>query len=122
MRQTSIFALLVGIAAPIATLSAAAASAPPGFAVCAACHTTSEDGANGMGPNLRGIVGRKAGTLRSFKYSAAMAKSGIIWSPAELDAFLTAPRKRIPNINMAYFGIPDPAKRKAIISYLGTLK
>lgn len=122
MRTRLLSAVLVGVAAPISATSAATVQAPPGFAACAACHTTSKDGANGMGPNLRGVVGRKAATVPGFKYSAAMTKSGVTWSAAELDTFLTAPRKRVPNTSMAYFGISDPAKRKAIISYLGTLK
>ena len=122
MRPTSLFVAFMSIAAPVSTLSAADTTAPPAVAICAACHTMSKDGANGMGPNLRGIVGRKAGTLASFKYSAAMTKSGITWSAAELDAFLAAPRKRVPNTSMAFFGLADAAKRKAIISYLSSLK
>lgn len=122
MHTTRLLVAFIGIAAPLSTLSAAETAAPPAFAICAACHTTSKDGANGMGPNLRGIVGRKAGTLSGFKFSAAMTKSSILWNSGELDAFLTAPRKRVPNTNMAYFGMADAAKRKAIIGYLGSLK
>ena len=121
MRSICLSVLLLAIAAPVTALSAAPA-APPAFAICAACHTTSKDGANGMGPNLRGIVGRTAGTLPGFKYSAAMAKSGVAWNSTELDAFLAAPRKRVPNTSMAFFGLADAAKRKAIISYLSNLK
>lgn len=110
------------LAASSQVVAAPPAVAPAGFAICAACHTTSADKANGMGPNLRGVVGRKAAAVPGFNYSAAMKKSGITWTSEELDAYLTAPRKRVPGTSMAYFGMSNTAKRKEIVTYLGTLK
>ena len=98
-----------------------AASPPASFALCGACHTTSADGANGMGPNLRGIVGRSSGTYPGFAFSRAMQESDIVWNEDELDQFVQSPRKVVANTSMTYFGEPDPAKRKEIVDYLITL-
>ncbi len=75
-----------------------------------------------MGPNLRGVVGRKAGTLPGFAYSKALRDSGIVWTGEELNKFLESPRKSVANTSMMYNGEPDPVKREEIINYLGSLK
>ena len=96
---------------------------PPAIiAICLACHSVSTDGAHGMGPNLRGIVGRRAGTAAGFSYSSAMRESGITWTAAELDVYLTAPALRVPGTMMAFDGIPDRTQREAVIAYLKTLR
>ena len=95
---------------------------PSSFALCGACHTTSSGGAHGMGPNLRGILGRKAGTLPGFAYSKALQNSGIVWTKEELDKFLESPRKSVPNTSMMYNGEADSAKREEVIKYLSSLK
>lgn len=94
---------------------------PAAFGQCAACHSV-EPGANGIGPSLAGVVGRKAGSLPGFVYSAAMKADGKVWDEATLDAFLTSPAKAIPGTKMTFAGQGDPAKRKAVIDYLKTLK
>lgn len=94
---------------------------PAAFGQCAACHSV-EPGMNGLGPSLAGVVGRKAGTLAGFTYSEAMKASGKAWDEATLDAFLTSPMANVPGTRMTYQGQSDPAKRKAVIDYLKTLK
>ena len=114
----------VALAAEPAASAAAglAAAAPPAaYEICAVCHTVSDDGADGMGPNLRGVVGRKAGAKEGFGYSDALKNSNITWTPAEIDSWLTDPGAKVPGTQM-YQGVADPAERKAIISYLQTLK
>lgn len=114
-------ALSLGIA-----LQAAAAAPtpepPPQFAICSACHTTSSDGANSMGPNLRGVVGRRAGTAPGFQYSDAMKGLGIRWTPQELDSFLTNVQAKVPGTLMPFNGLPDAQDRQAVIAYLKSLK
>lgn len=112
------------VAAPATALAAApaAAAAPPAaYEICAACHTVTEDGADGMGPNLRGVVGRKAGSKDGFAYSDALNSSNITWTPAEIDSWLTDPGAKVPGTQM-YQAVADPAERQAIIQYLQTLK
>ena len=115
---------LVAGAGLLASCSASAQAVPAGkasFAPCAACHGT-KAGERKMGPTLFGIVGRKAASVPDARYSAAMKASGIVWTPAALDTFLAAPRKRVPGTMMAFVGIPDKKKRDAVVRYLATLK
>lgn len=102
---------------------AAAAASPtdPGkvaFAICSACHSVAEGAASGTGPNLAGVIGRKAGSLPDFAYSEAMKGSGITWTESELDAFLADPAGKVPGTSMTAGAVPDEARRAAIIAYL----
>jgi cytochrome c len=90
------------------------------FAACAVCHDTGH--ANKQGPGLGGIMGRKAATAAGFRYSGAMRRSGITWTPETLDAYLANPQGNIPGNVMPFAGLPDAAQRTALIAYLATLK
>lgn len=87
---------------------------------CASCHTV-DPGANGFGPSLSGVVGRPAGKVADFKYSAAMANSKLTWDPANLDAFLTNSTAKVHGTAMQV-EIPDTTMRANIIAYLATFK
>lgn len=100
---------------------ALAQSSPSGatlFAPCKVCHSLDPIRTNGLGPPLNGVVGRKAGTVVGFTYSAAMKTYGKVWTPMLLDAYLTNPRKTIPGNRMSYPGLKDPGKRVALITWL----
>lgn len=87
---------------------------------CAVCHVP-PDAATQMtrvGPSLRGVVGRKAGTLAGFRYTAAMKAYAKVWTPALLDPYLTAPRKVVPGTAMSFPGFRDAKQRAAVIAYL----
>ena len=89
------------------------------FAICAACHKVEKGVASPIGPNLHGVVGRKAASLEDFpRYSDALKASGITWSEAELDAFLANPTQKVSGTTMTAGGTADAEKRKAIIAYL----
>ena len=90
--------------------------------VCGGCYTVSADGNNGIGPNLRGVVGRQAGHRAGSSYSSALAKSGITWTSADLDAFLTSPSTKVPGNKMSIESLGDAAGRQAIINCLATLR
>jgi cytochrome c len=92
-------------------------SRPAAYVQCISCHSV-EPGRNGVGPSLHRIVGSKAASVPGYNYSPALKQSGLTWDEATLDAWLAAPAKLVPGNKMAYFGQPDPAKRKAIIDYL----
>jgi cytochrome c len=96
------------------------AQVPPAFGVCAACHTT--DGSSSLGPSVKGVYGRKAGSLAGFAYSRAMRNSGAAWDENSLDAFLAEPQKAIPGNTMPFGGISDPKQRAEVVDYLKTLK
>lgn len=97
---------------------AANAAGQAAFAACSGCHAIAADAAPGVGPNLAGVFGRKAGSLDGFGYSAAMRGSGIAWNEGELDAFLANPSGRVPGTSMTAGAVSDAGQRKAIIAYL----
>ncbi len=88
---------------------------------CAVCHATTP-GKNGVGPSLFGIVGSTSGTVPGFQFSPAMKAAKIKWDAKTLDEYLTKPAAKVPGNKMPYAGLPDAAKRAAIIAYLATLK
>ena len=92
------------------------------FAQCGICHNVGAGEANGIGPNLRGVSGAKAGARPGFAYSPAMAKSGLVWNAATLDRFLTKPSAAVPGTKMAFAGVPAAKTRADLIAYLATLK
>jgi cytochrome c len=87
------------------------------FGDCAACHKL-EAGANNVGPSLYGIFTRKAGELPDFRYSPALKRSGIVWTPQTLDAFLANPQALVPGNRMPYAGMADAGSRADLIAYL----
>ena len=99
---------------------AAHAEPPAAYSACAACHST--DGTNGLGPSLKGVYGRKAGSAAGFRYSPAMKKATTVWDDKSLDNFLADTQKAIPGNVMPYPGVPDAAQRVEIIAYLKTVK
>jgi len=88
------------------------------FRRCVACHTIDKGGANGIGPNLHGVVGRAVASHPGFSYSGAMKAKAGIWDEAALGAYLEAPMKNVPGTRMAFAGVIDAADRKALILYL----
>lgn len=87
------------------------------FVTCKTCHAI-EAGVNKIGPSLHGVVGRKAGSIAGFAYSAANSGSGITWTPEKLFQYLEAPQRVVPGTKMSFAGLPDPQKRADVIAYL----
>jgi cytochrome c len=114
-------ALLVG-----STLAAnAAGDAKAGaqvFKRCAVCHTNDKGGGDGLGPNLFGVVGRKAATRPGFAYSAPLQKSGIVWNEAMLTKWAAGPARVVPGTKMMFAGITSKKQQADVAAYLATLK
>lgn len=123
--RTKIAGVLVVAASLFATEAGAAGDAAKGQAVfqrCAICHRAEKGGGNGLGPNLFGIVGRKAGSVPNFAYSAAMKNSGITWTTDKLAAYIAHPAAVVPGNRMAFAGIGNPQMVNDLIAYLATVK
>jgi cytochrome c len=88
------------------------------FVICKACHQVGPGAKVAIGPVLNGVVGRKAGTYPGFEYSPANKDSGIVWTPEELDKYLTDPQGVVPGTKMIFPGLKDEKKRKDVIAYL----
>jgi cytochrome c len=87
---------------------------------CVACHNIDKE-KNKVGPNLVGIVGRKAGIVEKFKYSKALlakAAEGLVWDKASLSAYLEKPKAFIPRGRMPFAGLRKQADRDNVIAYL----
>jgi len=95
------------------------------FRKCKACHQVGENAKNKVGPVLNGIVGHPAGAVEGFKYSKAMAaagEDGLVWTAAELAAFLEKPKKHLKGTKMAFAGLRKEADREAVIEYLRSVE
>lgn len=97
----------------------AAAGAGTFAAKCAVCHGKAAQGGS-LAPSLIGVVGRAAASTAYPRYSAALKASQIIWTPARLDSFLTAPGKLVPG-TMMVVAVPA-AERANIIAHLASLE
>jgi cytochrome c len=86
------------------------------FEKCAACHAFDDEKSDG--PSLKGIFGRKAGSLEDYRYSTAMLRSGIVWDAATLDAYVANPQGFVKGNRMAFAGIADKQEREDLIAYL----
>jgi cytochrome c len=84
------------------------------YLACQACHSIDE---NDLGPKHRGVVGRPAGRIVDYAYSAALKSSGLIWDEATLDRWLTNPSALVPGTKM-FFQVGDAQNRADIIAFL----
>ncbi|MGL4488859.1 MAG: c-type cytochrome [Rhizobiaceae bacterium] len=103
--------------------SADAAAGEVVFKKCASCHTVDNGGANKVGPNLWGIVGRGMGTHAGFNYSAGMKEfsAGKSWDYEALASFVTKPKAYIKGTTMGFVGVAKPEERANLIAYLRSL-
>jgi len=85
---------------------------------CKTCHDLEAGLPHKVGPNLNGILGRKAGAAAGFKYSDVLLKSGVVWSRETLDAWIRQPAALVPGNAMAYPGIANDADRAAVIAWM----
>ncbi len=87
------------------------------FLRCASCHDVTGSDVARIGPSLKGVVGRKAGSLPDYAYSPAMKSADFIWDETMLDRWLTDPAALVPGTKMAFAGLPKAEDRSAIIAY-----
>jgi cytochrome c len=120
MRTTVIAGLLLAGSATAALAADPAAGEKIFKAQCGICHPVLA-GENRIGPTLFGVVGRPAGSVPGFNYTADHKKLGVIWDAATLDKYLTNPRAMVPDTSMVYAGLKDDAKRADLVAYLETL-
>ena len=89
------------------------------FAKCTACHTINQGGANGIGPNLYGIIGKPVGKhAAGFAYSSDLSGHGGVWDYANLDEWLKNPRAFASGTKMSFAGLGKPEDRANVIAYM----
>ena len=120
MRRIVIAGLLLAGSATAALAADPAAGQKIFKAQCGICHTVVA-GENRIGPTLFDVVGRRAGSVPGFNYTADHKKLGIVWDAATLDKYLANPRAMVPDTSMVYAGLKDDAERADLVAYLETL-
>ena len=110
------------VVVPIATLLATAdpAKGAETFKKCASCHSINQGGANGIGPNLWGIVGNKHAHSPTFAYSDGMKAMPGPWDWEALNAWLVKPSGYVKGTKMNFAGLSKGEDRANLIAYLNT--
>jgi len=120
-------AVLLACGGPAAAAGDAAKGKELFTTKCGICHQVGPDAKTLIGPELNGIVGRKAAIVADFpSYSAGMKKlgaDGYVWTEEHIDSWIADPKAMIPDsmMSLAFQGIPDAAERADIIAYLKTV-
>jgi len=119
-QRTALAAAIVLSAASLPAMAQDVNAGKQVYAQCAACHAVTA--ANGVGPGLLGIVGRKSAASPGFRYSPALKRANLTWDEKNLDAYITDPQKTVPGNLMPFSGIADAKQRADLIAYLNTVK
>ncbi len=115
-----LLALSVALVGAAACADGESARGARTFQRCYSCHSVSGDD-RPSGPTLRGVFGRRAGTLDGFEYSNSMREAGqggLVWTAETLDRFLEDPEEMVPGIRMGGVRLRDPDERRAFIRWL----
>ena len=114
--------IVMSVATAVCLVNAASAQDPAEgekvFATCKACHQIGEGAKNAIGPELNGVVGRKAGSVAGYSYSDANKNSGITWDESNLAEYLKDPKVKVPGTKMIFAGIKDAKKVQDLIAFL----
>ena len=125
-RFGMITAVALGASLFVASQAFAAGNAAQGktffTGVCAMCHNDTKGSGAKIGPDLYGVVGRKAGSVAGFAYSPAMKKAGFVWTEDKLAAYINNPQQVVPGNRMPYAGTQNMQKAENVAAYLATLK
>jgi cytochrome c len=120
LRCAVLSAILSAVVFSASGVSAADASHGKAlFIACAACHTEKPDA---IGPNLKGVFGRKSATLDDFRYSNPMKRAGLVWDAANLRAYLLDPQAKVKGNRMPFGGVASPAEVDDLVAFLETYK
>lgn len=90
--------------------------------LCGACHQIGIGAANGTGPQLNGIVGMPAADQPGYEYSAAARNSAVIWTDANVLAFIADPTTDMPGTRMQGPKVASEADRRAILGYIARFR
>lgn len=106
-------------AAPVGNVTAGKAA----FAPCASCHQVGPSARAGFGPQLNGIIGRRAGSTPDYRYSTAMKNAKIVWSEQSLAAFIKDAEGTVPGTKMRFFSLGYNDRKMAdLLAYLRTFE
>lgn len=107
-------------AAPVPSVASLSGDVKAGkkiFKKCKSCHSLKE-GKDGVGPSLYKVIGADAGARDGFKYSKAMAGSGLVWDTQTLSEFLSNPKKALKGNKMAFRGLKKETDIENLLAYI----
>jgi len=128
MRKLMSFSLSAALLAAFSGSALAAGDVAKGAELfkssCGVCHQIGPGAKTLVGPELNGIVGRKAASVDYPMYSEPMKRLGdfgVVWTEENIDRWITNPNAALPNSYMTMFpGVPDASDRANLIAYLKT--
>jgi cytochrome c len=110
---------LCGLFCGVGAMAADAAHGKELFLACAACHTEKADA---IGPNLKGVFGRKSASLDDFRYSNSMKRANLVWDAANLRDYLIDPQSKVKGNRMPFGGVANSSEADDIVAFLQTYK
>ncbi|WP_331595224.1 cytochrome c family protein [Pedomonas sp.] len=117
-----VFVVLLLAAAVPSAYSADVEAGKRVFQKCASCHKVGPNARSGFGPQLNGIVGRRAGSAPDYAYSKAIKNSGVVWTEENLAAFVRDTDDVVPGNKMRFWGISNEKQIADLLAYLSTLR
>jgi cytochrome c len=121
--RVSPWSVVIGASLAASAVSpAGAADAEHGktlFQACAACHNDKRDA---LGPDLKGVLGRKAGSRDDFRYSNPMMRANLVWDEANLKSYIADPQAKVKGNRMPYGGLTNPNDVDDVVAYLKNFK
>jgi cytochrome c len=108
-------AALFGLATGGVAGAADAAHGKELFLACAPCHT---DQPGAIGPNLKGVFGRKSAALSDYRYSNPMRRANLVWDAANLRDYLLDPQAKVKGNRMPFGGMVSEADADDLVAYL----
>jgi len=122
MTRTVSFSLavLMGLAGAGAALAAGDPEAGEKIfqTKCKVCHQIGPGAKNFVGPELNGLIGRKAGSLEGYTFSDAMKNSGLTWDEATFKDYIKNPKAKVPGIKMIFAGLPKESDQDNLFAFL----
>ncbi|BDT59314.1 hypothetical protein MasN3_28080 [Massilia varians] len=106
------------LAAPALQAADPLAAGKAAFQRCANCHQVGPGARSNFGPQLNGILGRRAGSAPDFDYSPALRKAGFVWNDKNLAAFLRDPDAVVPGNKMRFWGLRSERQIAELLAYL----
>jgi cytochrome c len=110
--------LTLSLAAPGLQAAGPLAAGRAAFQRCANCHQVGPGARSNFGPQLNGILGRRAGAAPDFDYSPALRKAGFVWNEKNLAAFLRDPDEVVPGNKMRFWGLRSERQIADLLAYL----
>lgn len=88
--------------------------------LCGSCHKAGPSARNAFGPQLNGVIGRRAGHLKDYSYSLALQQADFVWDEARFQAYVADPSEVVPGTKMYFWGLSDRQKVADLLAYLKT--